>query len=80
MKRDSVRTTVDIPEPLYRKLKQQANSTGRSIRELLLAGVESVVLRPKHRRARRAKFPLFGSDGPKVHVTNEMIYEHIEFP
>jgi hypothetical protein len=26
------------------------------------------------------KFPLIASDGPKVDLTNEQIYEHIEFP
>ena len=30
MKQDSVRTTVDIPAPLYRKLKAQAAANGSS--------------------------------------------------
>jgi hypothetical protein len=32
MKQDSVRSTVDIPVPLYRTLIEQAVATGRSIR------------------------------------------------
>ena len=37
---------------------------------------------PPHRRLRAQKvtFPLIASKGPKVHVTNEQIYEQIEFP
>ena len=43
MKQESIRTTVDIPAPLYRKLKEQAAGTGSSIRELVLLGVRRVV-------------------------------------
>jgi hypothetical protein len=80
MKRDSVRTTVDIPAPLYRKLKQQAAARGHSVRELVLAGVRSVLLRGERPRPKRVRFPLIVSEGPKVDVTNEQIYEYVEFP
>jgi hypothetical protein len=80
MKQDSVRTTVDIPVPLYRKLKEQAAARGRSIRELVLAGVRSVILQGQRPRPKRVRFPLIVSEGPKVNLTNEQIYEHIEFP
>src|SRR6266481_5476922 len=39
MKEQAIRTTVDIPASLYRKLKEQAAAQGRSIRELILLGV-----------------------------------------
>jgi len=80
MKKDSVRTTVDIPAPLYRKLKEQAAANGRSVRELVLSGIRSVLLQGQRPRPRRVQFPLIVSDGPKVDLTNEKIYEHIEFP
>jgi len=38
MKEQAVRTTVDIPASLYRKLKEQAAAQGRSVRELILWG------------------------------------------
>jgi|SRR5580692_6248847 hypothetical protein len=79
MKEDSVRTTVDIPRPLYRKLKQQAAARGSSIRELVLAGVKSVLLQGQRPRSKRVRFPLIVSEGPKVNVTNQHIYEHVEF-
>jgi plasmid stability protein len=80
MKQDSVRTTVDIPAPLYRKLKQQAAARGRSVRELVLAGVRTILLQGHRPRPKRVRFPLIISEGPKVEVTNEQIYEYVEFP
>ena len=35
-----MRTTVDIPDSLYRDLKTKAAGEGRSVRELILRGVE----------------------------------------
>jgi len=65
---------------LYRKLKQQAAAQGRSIRELILLGVRVTLIEGKRPRSKRVKFPLIASEGPKVDLTNEQIYEHIEFP
>jgi hypothetical protein len=80
MKEESVRTTVDIPRPLYQKLREQAAVGGSSVRELILADVRTVFLQPARPRQRRVRVPLIVSDGPKVNVTNERIYEHVEFP
>ena len=80
MKQDSVRTTVDIPARLYRKLKAQAAASGHSVRELVLTGVKTVLLEGQRPRPRRVHFPLIVSDGPSVELTNEQIYEHVEFP
>jgi len=80
MKQQSVRTTVDIPAPLYRKLKQQAAAQGRSVRQLVVAGVKSVLQENQRPRTRRLRLPVIVSKGPKVNVTNEQIYGNIEFP
>jgi hypothetical protein len=80
MKEQSVRTTVDIPASLYRKLKEQAAAQGRSVRELILVGVRVTLLAGKRPHSKRVQFPLIRSEGPKVDLTNEQIYEHIEFP
>lgn len=80
MKRDAIRTTVDVPAPLYRKLKEQAAAQGRSIRELILLGISNSLLQTKRPRPKRVRFPLIVSRGPKVDLTNERIYEHVEFP
>jgi hypothetical protein len=39
MKKQTVRTTVEIPVSRYRKLKAHAAARGRSARELILLGV-----------------------------------------
>jgi hypothetical protein len=79
MKQDSIRTTVDIPAPLYRKLKKRAAEKGTSIRRLVISGVENVLLDEKS-TGRRARLPVIVSKGPKVNLTNEEIYRHVEFP
>ncbi len=80
MKPESVRTTVDIPAPLYRKLKAQAAAQGCSARELILRGMERVVLNPRQPARQRVQFPLIRSQGPKVRLSNQQMYEHVEFP
>jgi len=80
MKQEAIRTTVDIPVSLYRKLKEQAAAQGRSVREIILAGVRTSLVEGKRPRAKRVQFPLIVSKGPKVDLTNEKIYEHVEFP
>jgi hypothetical protein len=76
----SVRTTVDIPAPLYRKLKEQAAAKGSSVRELVLTGIRIVLLKAQRPRPKSVQFPLINSDGAKVDLRNKQIYEHIEFP
>jgi hypothetical protein len=80
MKQESVRTTVDIPTSMYRQLKEQAAAQGQPARALILAGIEKVLLRSQRPRSRRVHFPLIHSKGPKVSLTNEQIYEYVEFP
>ena len=80
MKQESIRTTVDIPAPLYRKLKEHAAAQGRSIRELLLTGAKSVLVKEQRPRPKRVRFPLIVSEGPKIELSNDQIYEHVEFP
>lgn len=80
MRPDAVRTTVDIPAPLYRRLKEQAAAQGRSVRELILAGVRATLLDRRRPKAKRVRFPLIVSNGPKVEITNDQIYERIELP
>jgi hypothetical protein len=80
MKPDSVRTIVDIPAPLYRKLKAQAAASGCSVRELVLAGIGRVLVQGQRPRPKRVQFPLIVSAGPKVNLNNEKIYRQVEFP
>jgi hypothetical protein len=42
---EMIRTTVDIPAPVYRKLKEQAPQQGCSVSDLLLSGIDRVLCR-----------------------------------
>ena len=77
---EMIRTTVDIPAPVYRKLKEQAAQQGCSVRDLLLTGIERVLFVPQRPKRKPIRFPLIKSKGPKVEITSERLYELIEFP
>ena len=76
-----MRTTVDIPDPVYRRLKTRAASEGSSAKELILRGVEQVLnVKPRTSR-RQVKLPIVGSKRPgTVQLDNARIYEIISFP
>jgi hypothetical protein len=80
-----MRTTVDIPDPLYRELKSKAALEGRSVKELILSAVE-VELRPSEKRERtkkqtRPRLPILKSKEPgSLHLDNERIFDIIGFP
>ncbi len=80
MKKKSVRVSLEIPVSLYLQLEKHGAATGTSVRELLLNGAEQLVFKARANQSNRVKFPLFGSDGPKIDLTNEQIYEFIDFP
>lgn len=75
-----MRTTVDIPDPTYRKLKSEAAQRGCSVKELILRGVEtqlSAGVRPKT----RIQLPIVRSKRPgTLSLTSDQIYEVIPFP
>lgn len=76
-----VRTTVDIPDPLYRRLKTRAAREGSSAKELILRGVERTLKEHRRRRRKRVKLPIVPSKRPgTLHLDNAKIYETISFP
>ncbi|HTV05477.1 MAG TPA: hypothetical protein VME86_08915 [Acidobacteriaceae bacterium] len=79
-----MRTTVDIPDALYRELKSKSAKEGRSVKEIILRSVE-VELRPRPRQAPRAKkhihLPIIKSKEPgTLKLDNERIFDLIGFP
>ena len=72
-----MRTTVDIPDAVYRRLKSRAVREGTSVRKLIVRGIE-VIVEPKARG--RVTLPLVASNAPgTLDLDNEKIYELI-FP
>jgi predicted CopG family antitoxin len=76
-----MRTTVDIPDSLYRELKSKAAREKRSVKELILRGVEVELRAQRKKSARRVTLPLIASKAPgTLDINNAQIYELIPFP
>ena len=83
MKSETVRTSVDIPRELHRRLREAAAKRGCSARQLVLRSIERAVEESETQRLKR-RFdpdpPLIPATGKPFDPTNEQIYELIEFP
>jgi plasmid stability protein len=76
-----MRTTVDIPDAIYRRLKSRAASEGRSTKALILRGVKEVLRTTRQRTARKVSLPIVKSKRPgSVGLDNARIYEIVPFP
>jgi hypothetical protein len=76
-----VRTTIDIPDPMYRRLKARAASQGRSARALILQGVEQLLMSKTPTTGRKVTLPLVTSKRPgSLKLDNARIYDVISFP
>lgn len=75
-----MRTTIDIPDAMYRQLKARAASEGRSVKALLLQAAEHVV-RANTPAPRRVRLPLVPSKRPGgLRLDNARIYDVIGVP
>jgi len=76
-----MRTTVDIPDPVYRRLKTEAAHRGCSVKELVLRGVKAELQGGKPaRKAQVIKLPIIESKRPGwLRLSNQQINE-ILFP
>jgi hypothetical protein len=72
-----MRTTVDIPDPIYRQLKSRAALQGCSVKELLLRGVEAELNGARSRGAKgRITLPVVRSKRPGwLRLSNKTINE-----
>jgi len=76
-----VRTTIDIPDPTYRRLKAKAASDGRSVKSLILDAAEHALSDGAGPAPRRVVLPLVGSRRPgTLKLDNARIYDAISFP
>ena len=75
-----MRTTVDIPDAIYRELKSEAALAGKSVKELILTRVTQRKDLPSKRPVQR-KFPKVRSEHPgSLKLGPEGVYEYIPFP
>jgi len=75
-----MRTTVDIPDGLYRQLKSRAAREGSSTRALILRGVKNLLKSERSRAGIAVSLPIVRSNRPgTVALDNAAIYD-IAFP
>lgn len=83
MKPETVRTSLDLPIELHRRVREAAARRGCSARKLILAGIERAVdeARPE-RPSRRLRLdpPLIRPAGRRIALSNEDAYELAELP
>lgn len=80
-----MRTTVDIPDALYRELKSKAAKESRSVKELILRSVEgdlrSVATSKLTAKKKKVRLPILKSKEPgTLQLDNERIFDLIGFP
>jgi plasmid stability protein len=75
-----MRTTVDIPDGIYRRLKSRAAREGNSTRALILKGVKEVLKTDRRKARSPVSLPIVRSKRPgAVALDNAAIYD-IAFP
>jgi hypothetical protein len=75
-----MRTTIDIPGPLYRELKGKAAREGSTVKELILQSVQRHLKGPR-RRCTRVSLPIVPSKHPgTLDIDNDKIFDIIPFP
>lgn len=66
-----MRTTIDMPDALFRKTKAIAALRGSSMKELIIHAVEREVSRSAPAKAKRVQLPIIKSwKGPKLDLTD----------
>ena len=80
---DTLRTSVDIPRDLHRRLHEAAKLRGCSARQLILESIERIVLEASPRKPKRRlslESAPVSSRGHVFDLSSEQIHELIEFP
>jgi len=83
MEQKAIRTSIDLPRDLHRRLHEAAARQGCSARKLMLAGIERAVDEANPARSKRRLSldePLIPPAGRHINLTNEEMYELIELP
>jgi len=72
MKPDSIRTSLDIPAPLHRRLHEAAARRGCSARQLILHSIERLIEEEIAHPGQRVRLPLVPAAGRQIRpVTND---------
>jgi hypothetical protein len=77
-----MRTTVDIPDSIYRDLKVRAATEGVTIKQIILDSLASNMRTGDSSEAKkRPQFPVLRATNPgALQLGEEGVYEYIPFP
>jgi hypothetical protein len=78
METSAIRTSIDLPRDLHRRLHEAAARKGCSARKLILAGIEKVVSEPEPVRPKRRLSldeSLIPPTGRTINPTEAELYE-----
>jgi hypothetical protein len=83
VKAKSIRTSIDLPRELHRRLHEAAARRGCSARQLILSSIEQALaqsepVRPQKRLSLDP--PLIPWAGRRIDLTNDELYDLIDFP
>ena len=75
-----MRTTIDIPDELFRAAKAKAALEGRLLKDLVLEGLQLVIVAAPQEKLelRKTKFPLIEGNKNGEVLTNEMLDRVVE--
>lgn len=83
MKPGFVRTSIDIPNDVHRRLHEMAEQRGCSVRRLILVGIERAMGQTESvspMRRLRLDPPLISPAGRHIALTEDQIYDRVELP
>jgi hypothetical protein len=69
-----MKTTIEIPEPLFRQAKAKAAMEGLTLRDLFIRGLQLAVQTPSTTPKQRAAFPLIRAAKNAPRLTDEQVY------
>jgi plasmid stability protein len=75
-----MRTTVDIPDGMYRQLRSRAAREGSSTRALILKGVKEVLKSERQKAGAPVTLPIVRSKRPGTVALDNAIIYGIAFP
>lgn len=80
MRKAYTRTTIDIPNSVYKQLRAHALANDCSMKEIVLEGLETLLSGRSH-KSHRVKLPIVRSKRPgSMDLDNEKVYQSIPFP
>jgi hypothetical protein len=83
MQADSIRTSIDLPRDLHRRLHELAARRGCSARQLILQSIEGALASSDRQRPRKRlnlNKPIVPLTGKPIALSDDQVYGGIEFP